>query len=556
MRAGLRAVAVLLLLGAPAQALELAAWVVRDRLTSPESVEEAVRAARDAGVTTLIVQVRGRGDAYYATELAPRAEALGGAPEGFDPLAEVLVRARGLRVLAWLNVFLVWSETFPPADAAHVVRAHPEWLLADIDGRPVADYGPRERALGWIEGIYADPASSGYREHFAAVAAEVAARYPVDGVHLDFVRYPGPGYGRAGEAAAAFREAWGIDPRWLPSEDDEADGALAGAVRAWADGRAGAVTELVRAVRRATRLARPGVELSAAVLPDRLASSLEKGQDWARWAREGLVDELYPMVYFGGAERVGAQLAEMRAAVAGSGTRVAAGLGAYRKAPETIAAEAAEAWALGCDGVALFDLGSLLAAPGGVGAYAGAAASWGAAAAAQGEAWDEEEAPSEASRRDPVPLREALGRLASASAPEPPWVELDGLFRYVHPRDGAERRRAQRRRAEEALARLRAGEEFAAVARELSQWSTRAAGGGLGRRYLVAGRPADDLLAAAEPGAATDLVEAANGFWIYRVRSRGGGVPAGVAELPWAAKRALLWSELFKSKRLNRASSE
>jgi len=42
-----------------------ALWVVRTTLTSPQKIRTMVSAAADNGFNTLIVQVRGRGDAYY-----------------------------------------------------------------------------------------------------------------------------------------------------------------------------------------------------------------------------------------------------------------------------------------------------------------------------------------------------------------------------------------------------------------------------------------------------------------------------------------------------------
>lgn len=536
----------------------LAAWVVRDRLTSAASIDEVCTAARNAGVGTLVVQVRGRGDAYYRTDLAPRAEALDGTPEGFDPLAEVLRRAVGLRVLAWINVFLVWSDQAPARDPRHVTRAHADWLLADADGRPVSSYSPVERAEGWIEGIYADPASVDYRRYFAALAAEIASRYPVDGIHLDFVRYPGPGYGRAGPLARRFLAAWDIDPRWLPLESVlsdparpgggtrlSADLALTAATLAWAELRASQVTELVREVREALLRVRAGVELSAAVLPDRRSTYLEKGQDWARWAKEGLVDALYPMAYFGGTERVAAQLAEMRCAVGAPGVRLFAGLGAYLKAPDRIAAEAREARRIGLDGVSLYDLGGMLGKGGGSEPYAEAVAAArvgeplpppAGCDGAGGEAVEERMKRAEAEST----LAAAVARLEAAPVATPRWVDLRGVFRFVHPRDGEERRSAQRRAAEAARDRLRAGEELASVAAQVSQWGTGRLGGTLPRRYFVAGDPADAFFTQTAPGAVTDVVEVPDGYWVYRVEAKGGGELTPVAALSWPARRALL----------------
>src|SRR5262245_32444828 len=76
-----------------------AMWVLPTSLGGPESLAALVRAARDHGFNTLLVQVRGRGDAYFKSTLEPRAADLQRQSTSFDPLATVLARAHesGLR---------------------------------------------------------------------------------------------------------------------------------------------------------------------------------------------------------------------------------------------------------------------------------------------------------------------------------------------------------------------------------------------------------------------------------------------------------------------------
>ena len=81
-----------------------ALWVTRSSLTSPASIASFVKAAADHGFNTLLVQVRGRGDAYYASALEPRPADLAKQPAAFDPLATVLAdaKANGIHVHAWV----------------------------------------------------------------------------------------------------------------------------------------------------------------------------------------------------------------------------------------------------------------------------------------------------------------------------------------------------------------------------------------------------------------------------------------------------------------------
>src|SRR5438876_8342342 len=107
-----------------------ALWVVRNTLTSPEKIHSMVERASAAGFNTLIVQVRGRGDAYYKSRWEPRAIELKDQPTDFDPLAVTLAEAhgRGLKVHAWLNTSLLANLDALPTDPNHVYNKHPEWL--------------------------------------------------------------------------------------------------------------------------------------------------------------------------------------------------------------------------------------------------------------------------------------------------------------------------------------------------------------------------------------------------------------------------------------------
>src|SRR6185436_13643626 len=119
-----------------------ALWIVRDALTSRGKVHTAVEEAAAGGITDLLVQVRGRGDAWFPSDQAPIAPNLQAAwrNEGdFDPLALFIkeAHARGLRVHAWLNVYLVWSKGSPPP--GHVITQHPEWVSVNANGVSMDD---------------------------------------------------------------------------------------------------------------------------------------------------------------------------------------------------------------------------------------------------------------------------------------------------------------------------------------------------------------------------------------------------------------------------------
>ena len=204
-----------------------ALWVVRTSLTSRSDVDAMVDAARASGFNTLLVQIRGRGDAYYANGLEPRPSALVAEP-AFDPLAATIARAHdaGLQVHAWINVNLVAGADELPSARDHVIYRHPEWLMVP---RALADdliaVEPRSpgasRAADALHRAARRLSSKVYfsrrfdeqsADHTVGVVRDIVSRYAVDGVHLDYVRYPNDEFDYSRGALAAFRRSVVADP--------------------------------------------------------------------------------------------------------------------------------------------------------------------------------------------------------------------------------------------------------------------------------------------------------------------------------------------------------
>src|SRR2546430_12737999 len=78
--------------------------------TSKAAIDDLLADSVGWNVRDLVVQVRGRGDAYYASALEPRAEAL--PADGFDPLAHLVTggAALGGRIPAWAHRTFRWSR--------------------------------------------------------------------------------------------------------------------------------------------------------------------------------------------------------------------------------------------------------------------------------------------------------------------------------------------------------------------------------------------------------------------------------------------------------------
>ena len=357
-----------------------ALWVTRATLTSPETIKKMIAAAEAGGFNTVLVQVRGRGDAYYNGTVEPRASELAARPE-FDPLATVIdqAHAAGIKVHAWVAVNLVSSSVTLPASRDHVVYRSPEWLMVPrelaaemrkIDLRSPAYLG---RLARWtraqstkVEGLYTSPLHPAAQDHTAAVIREIAQRYAVDGVHLDYVRFPNDEFDYSPAAMEIFKNA--VVPDLSDSERREAaarevlDPAAYPNLfpERWNDFRRSRLTSLVIKIRAAVKAVRPGTIVSAAVIPDAQLAFDERLQDWRGWIDQSLLDVLCPMAYTTEGDVFERQIAAARA-YAGS-RPVWAGIGAYQLSPAQTLTHIAAATRLGA-GIILFSYESLAASP-------------------------------------------------------------------------------------------------------------------------------------------------------------------------------------------------
>lgn len=324
----------------------LALWITRWDYRSERDVQECFERAASLGVTDVLWQVRGQCDAFYKSDLEPWGrELFRNLPAdvqepGFDPLA-IAVRAaheRGMRLHAWVNAMPLWKGTVPPENPRHPFNAHPEWRLRDGEGnvQPLNEHY-----------VIVNPLLDAVHDHTAAVCRDIAARYAVDGIHLDYIRYVSDTMTKPaawctdGASLEVFRARTGRE--WTGSEADRR--AMQALIRT-------RISEMVERIRREIRSARPGVQLSAAVWrrPDLGRDTYL--QDGAEWVRSGLLDRAYPMIYTKSDDQFASDLGAWLAAAPGQ--RITPGLGIYMHAPGASRSQFAKAGDGGADGLALF----------------------------------------------------------------------------------------------------------------------------------------------------------------------------------------------------------
>jgi uncharacterized lipoprotein YddW (UPF0748 family) len=354
-----------------------ALWVQRGSLASAATIISAVDMARLGGFNTLIVQVRGRGDAFYASRHEPRPALLARQPASFDPLDLVIERARraGLKVHAWVNVNLV-SDAEPPAARRHIVYAHPEWLmvpraLAEDLGRMNARDPQYLRRLSEyararsdrVEGIFLSPIHNGAADHVVKVVGDIIARYDVDGIHLDYIRFPNDEFDYSAGALNGFRSD--VTSRMTGAERREYASRARGRPlfytemfpQGWQDFRRARLTALLTRIRATVKSRRPRAMLTAAVFPDATDAANRRFQNWGAWLEAGLLDAICPMAYTTNPTLFRAQIADVEQR---AGRRpVWAGIGAYQLSPAATVENIRAARQLGAEGIVLFSYDNL-----------------------------------------------------------------------------------------------------------------------------------------------------------------------------------------------------
>ena len=323
-------------------------WVVRSTMTSAREVREMVERASAAGFNTILVQIRGRADAFYDSRLEPRAETVTDGPD-FDPLGLAIrqAHAHGIAVHAWVNTHLVWGSDALPRSPRHLVNAHPEWLAVPLAlGRELYTADPSEASYeerllqyardnsGTVEGLYSSPSHPEVKDHVYDVWMDLTDRYDLDGIHFDYIRFPSGDFDYSAGALERF-QAW-VGVR-LPAARRHA---LEAAARddpyafvdalpgEWDEFRRMHITDLVRRIYRGVKSRRPRMVISAAVFANQDDAFHNRFQDWPSWLEEGILDVAVPMAYTVDNDRFQRFIRAGREA-AGPRARLWAGIGAY-----------------------------------------------------------------------------------------------------------------------------------------------------------------------------------------------------------------------------------
>jgi uncharacterized lipoprotein YddW (UPF0748 family) len=235
--------------------------------------EAAIRRLAENGFTAILPNLLWGGVAFYPSAILPVAPEV--TTRG-DQLEQCLAACRkhGLQIHVWK---VNWNLGSAPQDFVDRMRLEGR-LQANADGEVERWLCPSHPANQKLE---------------VDSMVEIARRYPVDGVHFDYIRYPDDDHCFCAGCRDRFTRLVGAGPlRW--PQDVRPGGAHR---QSWLEWRRAHITAVVQAVSAQARAIRPAVRLSAAVFRNWPADRDSVGQDWRLWCERGYLDFVCPMDY-------------------------------------------------------------------------------------------------------------------------------------------------------------------------------------------------------------------------------------------------------------------
>lgn len=229
---------------------------------------------QQANINVVILQTRVRGSVIYPSDIETWDETItgrAGRAPSYDPLAFAIdeCHRRGMELHAWLvSIPLGTSQRQKSYGTMSVTRTHPT-LTKTVGGE-----------------VFMIPGQPGTADYIASIAREITERYDIDGINLDYIRYP--------ESSYRF------------NDDNLYKAASTSMTKA--EWRRDNITRIVRRVHDEVKAVKPWVKLSSSPVGKyRSLTRYRSGgwdcydgvyQDPQAWLRDNIQDMLFPMMYF------------------------------------------------------------------------------------------------------------------------------------------------------------------------------------------------------------------------------------------------------------------
>jgi uncharacterized lipoprotein YddW (UPF0748 family) len=275
------------------------------------------------GFTKIIPCMSTGGTAMYDSAVLPwvvpqwRGEQTSGPRR--DELALCLQAARdhGVEVHVWRINWAMWRA--PQERLDEYVREGR--VQPNPEGKPATEAG---QGCHWM-----CPSDERNRAIEKRAMLEPIERYGVDGVHFDYMRFPGRQFCFCDRCKSLFEQQSGAQNVSYPEDVLGTGWHDRGPwVQAWASFRRDLISSLVEEIAQEARRLQPSVKVSLASWGSTWGALREVAQDWFTWAEKGWLDFICPMDYTPDVECV-RRAVQQQVAFAAGRLPVYAGLGAF-----------------------------------------------------------------------------------------------------------------------------------------------------------------------------------------------------------------------------------
>jgi uncharacterized lipoprotein YddW (UPF0748 family) len=199
--------------------------------------------------------------------------------EGRDVLQEMVVQSHksGISIIPWFEFGFMLPATTDPA-GSDFAKLHPDWLTQKQDGGMIWKEGKDPR-------VWLNPFKPEVKKFIIDLVVEVVKKYDVDGIQFDdhFGLPSEFGYDKFTVDLYKSDHQGKLPPKDPKNEE-------------WVNWRADRITDLMHDLFTAIKAVNPKAIVSISPNPQSFAKSFFL-QDWAKWERQGLVEELLIQVY-------------------------------------------------------------------------------------------------------------------------------------------------------------------------------------------------------------------------------------------------------------------
>lgn len=268
-----------------------ALWLDRGTIVSakkPADMKKLFAKIAQSGINVVYFEAINAGFPLYPSQYIEQSPLT----KGYDPLATAIKEAHDhdIELHAWTWVFAVGNTRHnaligQPKDYPGPVISNNfyDGALLGMNGNLL----PHNQPEYWL-----DPANPEVKNFMYKVLEEIVRKYNVDGVQLDYIRYPFQSNSNLMGYDFMGRELFESETgRSLDSPNAET-------LDIWTQWKTKQVSDFVCEISRRLRVLKPNIQISAAVYAMNKGKRLTSvQQDWETWIENGWVDTLSPMSY-------------------------------------------------------------------------------------------------------------------------------------------------------------------------------------------------------------------------------------------------------------------